>query len=664
MHHSEAVIALFAWMAANPGWMGLIIFLLAAAESLTIVGVIIPGALIMFTLGAFIGLGHVAFWPAYWWSAVGAVVGDAVSFWIGLVFQQHIRRIWPFSRHPDMLARSEDFFRRHGGKGVLFGRFFGPVRGTIPTVAGMMGMRWREFMIANVISAILWAPAYLVPGMVFGASLEVASRVAGRLAALILLIAGLLWLMIWLIQSVGRLFQARAPGWIRRFHAWSRNRRLIGPISASLLDPEKGETRGLLALAIILLGGAILFNLSLSAIGQRLPSGLDLNLYHFLQELRTPWTDALMVFISQWGDYAVTLPVSLAVLVWLLWRGYRMTAWHWLAALGFGMVTSLLFQGLAPAASWSSLVESGAGRAFPSSPTVLSALVFGFLAVLIARELAPAWRWVAYLAAGLLIAPIAFARLYLGSHWLSGALAGLCLGMVWVAILGLAYAHHGPQRLHWRGLLGVGASVALLAAALHAGLHFRSDLSRYQPRVAERLLDSAVWWAQDWRLLAQQRQDFGGHPRQDLVLQWAGERTTLEQRLRAAGWQDAPAADLKSMLLWLSPQTELRELPVLPQTHEGRENELALVYYESAAQARWLLRFWDSEVRLRETGQPIWLASISRQTRRPRMALFTLAVDDFQNRAPVDLLAAAWQGLRTQVVTGHHPHERITLVVK
>lgn len=42
----------------------------------------------------------------------------------------------------------------------------------------MPEMTWRSFMIANVISGILWAPIYLLPGMAFGASLEIAARVA------------------------------------------------------------------------------------------------------------------------------------------------------------------------------------------------------------------------------------------------------------------------------------------------------------------------------------------------------------------------------------------------------------------------------------------------------------------------------------------------------
>ncbi|MBS1222684.1 MAG: superfamily protein [Proteobacteria bacterium] len=145
-------------------------------------------------------------------------------------------------------------------------------------------------------------------------------------------------------------------------------------------------------------------------------------------------------------------------------------------------------------------------------------------------------------------------------------------------------------------------------------------------------------------------------------MQWAAARTELERRLREAGWQLAPAADLKSMLLWLSPQVELRELPVLPQTHEGSEDDLTLVRYDDGPDTRWVLRFWDVGARLREGGRPIWIGSVSRQKLQPRMQLFTFAVDDPQTRAPADLLAPAWQGLQVRVVKGSNPNERVTLI--
>jgi membrane protein DedA with SNARE-associated domain len=40
----------------------------------------------------------------------------------------------------------------------------GPIRSTIPTVAGVMGMSHTRFQAANVLSAALWMPAMLAPG--------------------------------------------------------------------------------------------------------------------------------------------------------------------------------------------------------------------------------------------------------------------------------------------------------------------------------------------------------------------------------------------------------------------------------------------------------------------------------------------------------------------
>ena len=609
-----------------------------------------------------IGLGHLEFWSAYWWSALGAVVGDAISFWIGRVFHQGVRRVWPFTRHPEMITRSEEFFRKHGGKGVLFGRFFGPVRGTIPTVAGMMDMSWRDFMIANVVSAILWAPAYLVPGMAFGASLDIASRVAGRLVVLILVIAVVLWVTTWLVKHLVRLFQVHAADWMPRFYAWSQGRRFIGPITASLLDPEKGEVRGLAALAAALLGGIILLGLSLSAAGQQLPNGLDLSLYHFFQELRTPWADALMVFTAELGDYQVMLPVSLVVFGWLVWRRNHSAAWHWLAALGFGMATNLLFKGLLPVSSPAEVSQGVVGYSFPSSHATFSTLVLGFLAVLIAREIPLARRWIVYLAAAFLIVPIAFARLYLGIHWLTDTLAGLCLGLIWVAALGLAYNHHTTAAVNWRGLLAYSVIALLATDLLHVGADFRADLQRYQPQTTEQTLSRASMVGAGLATVAAAAAGFPGHSPAGFRAAMGDHAGRIGETIAGGRLAARSDADMRSMLLWLSPQVALRELPVLPQTHEGSEDDVTLVRYGDDPDRRWLLRFWDVGARLREEGQPIWVGSISQQKLEPRMGLFTFAVDDPQTRAPADLLAPAWQGLRTRVVKGSNPNEWIILI--
>ncbi len=72
--------------------------------------------------------------------------------------------VWPLSRHPDLLPRGHRFFERWGFAGVFVGRFFGPLRASIPLVAGICSMPFIRFQLANVLSAVVWAAGVLAPG--------------------------------------------------------------------------------------------------------------------------------------------------------------------------------------------------------------------------------------------------------------------------------------------------------------------------------------------------------------------------------------------------------------------------------------------------------------------------------------------------------------------
>lgn len=199
-----ALNALLDWVSANPTWAGLAVFGIACFESLLIIGYLVPGIFVLFGIGALIGSGYLSFWPIAIWAACGAVVGDVVSYLVGYVYRDRLRLVWPFGRHPELFGKGELFFERHGGKSVAFGRFVGPVRPLIPAIAGMTGMGLARFLIIDIISAALWAPVYLFPGMVFGASLELAAAVATRLMLLIAIAAVCLWLVYQLLKRLAR----------------------------------------------------------------------------------------------------------------------------------------------------------------------------------------------------------------------------------------------------------------------------------------------------------------------------------------------------------------------------------------------------------------------------------------------------------------------------
>lgn len=148
----------------HEAWAAPIVFILAFGESLVLVSLVLPATVILFGVGGLIGASGIGFWPIWLAAALGAAIGDWVSFWLGCHYHVAIGTVWPLSRHPDLLPRGERFFRRWGVAGVFLGRFFGPLRSVMPVVAGICGMPRVPFQIANVTSAIIWATGILVPG--------------------------------------------------------------------------------------------------------------------------------------------------------------------------------------------------------------------------------------------------------------------------------------------------------------------------------------------------------------------------------------------------------------------------------------------------------------------------------------------------------------------
>ena len=79
--------------------------------------------------------------------------------------------MWPVS-HRELLTKAEAFIRRWGTPAVFIGRFFGPLRASVPLVAGIFHMPYWRFQVANFTSAFLWAGVLLTVGDVASIFLE------------------------------------------------------------------------------------------------------------------------------------------------------------------------------------------------------------------------------------------------------------------------------------------------------------------------------------------------------------------------------------------------------------------------------------------------------------------------------------------------------------
>lgn len=638
------------WVHQYPAWTGLVIFTIAMSESLVIVGVVVPGAILLVGVGALVALGLLDWWTSMAWAIAGAVVGDGLSFWIGYHYRDRLRRLWPFSRFGPLLERGERFFRRHGGKSVAFGRFVGPVRAVIPTIAGMLAMRPSRFVIINVLSAIAWAPAYMLPGLVFGTSMRLASEVAARLAVVVLLLLAVLLITGWLVRQAFTFLQPRAAAMIQAVDRWSRNHPLLGPIGEALIDPRHPESRALLLLAgLLLIAGAAFATVLWAVVGKPGTPGVDTTVFNLMRSLRTPWADSLMVGITMLGDPQVYVPLTIVVVAWLLWKHNLPAVIHLAAAVAFGAILNRLLKLVlhvpAPAADHAATTFS-----FPSAPVTMSTVTYGFLAVLLARELPPARRRPAYVVAGLLIAAIASSRLYLGSHWLSDVVGGITLGTAWVALLGIAYRRHYSPPLPAAGLATVIVIALAGTATIHLSRSHAIEQQRYAVHHPLRTMAAAHWWQTNWQRLAVRRDDLRQSGRQPLDVQWAGPLQTLEHQLGARGWHRPTALHAASMLRWLSPSTPLAQLPILPQVNDGRHETLLLVHSGTDAQHQWVLRLWPADIRLQPADTPLWIGLVAEQYLSRTLHLISYPRTGENFDAPLAALRQDLGGLQSRLV--------------
>ncbi len=153
-------------------WIAFAVFLISFIESLAIAGVIVPGVTLLFMAAMVAGGGALSLEASLFWAFLGAIAGDGLSFAIGRRFSASITSVWPISRYPRLLDSGKQFFEKHGGKSILIGRFVGPIRPILPLIAGMLHMQPKRFLIFNIVSAIGWAPLYILPGYLVGASIS------------------------------------------------------------------------------------------------------------------------------------------------------------------------------------------------------------------------------------------------------------------------------------------------------------------------------------------------------------------------------------------------------------------------------------------------------------------------------------------------------------
>jgi membrane-associated phospholipid phosphatase len=170
---------------------------------------------------------------------------------------------------------------------------------------------------------------------------------------------------------------------------------------------------------------------------------------------------AIWNFVTDFGDSAVTVPLTLLTLIILLAAGQRRLALFWILAIGGCAVTigtlKLIFGACGPPIAIGHIVS-------PSGHTAMSTAVFGSLALLVGEPLPVRQRRGIMIATAIGIAAIAVSRVALHEHDPAEVVIGLVVGAGAVMFFRTVIGRRALPALPFGWLLLCGAAVI---AAMH-----------------------------------------------------------------------------------------------------------------------------------------------------------------------------------------------------
>lgn len=464
----------------------------ALLESVVLIGLLVPGSTLVVLAGFLAAHGKGTASAVAGAAFAGALFGDMISYLLGSRFGSQLMYSRIFNKRLGLIRKAQLFLAAHGGKSLFFGRFTGPLRGSIPFVAGCTCMPAGAFTRDTLLSCILWGLAYPALGYLGAASWQKVQLLTGRFSLLlatllvIFIANGLFWKKLF-----PRLLKRASTLWSRLANAWTATlqrpsvRALaarfprLWSFAADRFSLRKGSGLYLTCgFAISTLFAGLFFWLLENIV---LIHRLDQQVYILLGQLHHPLADRFILLLSSLFNLPALLIFCGLLLLWLILENRDFSATILLVGMGGGqgliLLAKQLFQRTRPQAFFEGLQTGSAS--FPSGHAFNALVLVGLLAYFLLGTLRN-WqsRLTMIIALSFVALLVGFSRCYLGLHWSSDIMAGYLLAAIWLTFLLTAleirrnFAGEFPWRSGWQPLqLSLMQRRAIMVLASGAALY-------------------------------------------------------------------------------------------------------------------------------------------------------------------------------------------------
>lgn len=151
-------------------WGGYVVLtVIVFSETGLLVGFFLPGDSLLVTAGLLASRGFLDVYLMGILLSAAAIAGDSLGYAIGKAAGPKIfTRENSFFFNRKHLAHAHAFYEKHGGKTIVLARFMPIIRTFAPVVAGVAEMRYRDFVMYNVVGGLAWVWGMLFIGYFLG----------------------------------------------------------------------------------------------------------------------------------------------------------------------------------------------------------------------------------------------------------------------------------------------------------------------------------------------------------------------------------------------------------------------------------------------------------------------------------------------------------------